>query len=52
MLNEENFDMIVPDSVSDDISKIGQHQFAGALNLAAPSQESILRQQAQRPPVN
>lgn len=52
MLNEENFDMIVPHSISDDVSKIGQHQFSGAVNLAAPSHEWILRQQAQRPPVN
>ena len=37
MLNEENFDTIVPHSVGDDVSKIGQHQFSGAFNLAAPT---------------
>lgn len=52
MRNEENFDMIVPHSVGDDVSKIGQHQFACALDLAASPEKSILRQQAQRPPVN
>lgn len=52
MLNEENFDLFVPHPVGDDVSKIGEYQFAGSFNLAAPSQESILRQQAQRPPVN
>lgn len=52
MLNEENFDMIAPHSISDDVSKIGEHQFSGALNLAAASQKSISCQQAQRPPVN
>lgn len=46
MLKEENFDMIVPHSVGDDVSKIGQHQFACALDLAASSQERILRQEA------
>lgn len=44
MLNEENFDTIVPHSISDDVSKIGQHQFSGAFNLAASPEESILRQ--------
>lgn len=52
MLNEENFDMIVPHSVRDDVSKIGQYQFACTLDLAASPEESILRQQAQGPPVN
>lgn len=46
MLNEENLDMIFPHSVGDDVSKISQHQFACALDLAASSEESILRQQA------
>ena len=52
MLNKENFDMIVPHSVSDDVSQIGQHKFTCPLYLAASPEESILRQQAQRPPVN
>lgn len=52
MLNEKNFDLFVPHPVGDDVSKIGEYQFAGALNLAASSQKSILRQEAQCPPVN
>lgn len=51
MLNEENFDMIVPHAVSDDVSEISENEFACALDLAASSEESILRQQALRPEV-
>lgn len=46
MLYEEHFDMIAPHSVGDDVSEISENKFAGAFNLAAPSQESILRQEA------
>lgn len=44
MQNEENFDTIVPHSVGDDVSKIGQHQFSVAFNLAAASEKGILHQ--------
>ncbi len=51
MLNEENFDMIVTDAVGNDVSKVCENKFACSLDLAASSEESILRQQALYPPV-
>lgn len=51
MLNEENFDMIVPHAVSDNVSEISENEFAYAFEFAASPEESILRQQALRPGV-
>lgn len=52
MLNEENFNMIIPHPVGDDISEISENEFARPFNFAAASQKSILRQKPQRPPVD
>ena len=48
MLNEDNFDMIVPHSVRDNVSEISENEFACVFDFAASPEESILRQQALR----